>query len=70
MAAPKANAICERMIGTLRQEVSDRTLIPGEAHLRHVLTEYLAPYNAFRLCVPRISSTALTSRVALPAARP
>ena len=48
MAAPKANAICERMIGTLRQEVSDRTLIPGEAHLRHVLTEYLAPYNAFR----------------------
>jgi transposase InsO family protein len=48
LAAPKANAICERMIGTLRQEVSDRTLILGEAHLRHVLTEYLAHYNAFR----------------------
>jgi hypothetical protein len=28
--------------------VFDRTLILGERHLRHVLTEYLAHYNAFR----------------------
>ena len=46
--APKANAICERMIGTLRQEVFDRTLILGERHRRHFLTEYLAHHNAFR----------------------
>jgi putative transposase len=31
-----------------RGGVFDRTLILGERHLRHVLTEYLAHYNAFR----------------------
>lgn len=43
--APKANAICERMIGTLRREVFDRLLILDERHLRQVLTEYLQHYN-------------------------
>jgi putative transposase len=35
--APRANAICERMIGTLRREVLDRRLIVDEHHLRRVL---------------------------------
>jgi putative transposase len=39
--APRANAICERMIGTLRRELLDRLLIVNEHHLRQVLTEYL-----------------------------
>ena len=38
--APRMNAVCERLVGTLRREVLDRTLILGEAHLRAVLTEY------------------------------
>jgi len=46
--APKANAICERMIGTLRQELFDRLLIVNEHHLRRVLTEYLLHYNTAR----------------------
>jgi putative transposase len=46
--APRANAICERMIGTLRREVLDRLLIVSEHHLRQVLTEYLAHYNTAR----------------------
>jgi transposase InsO family protein len=46
--APRANAICERMIGTLRRELLDRLLIINEHHLRHVLTEYLRHYNAVR----------------------
>jgi len=37
---PRMNAICERLIGTLRREMLDRVLILGEAHLRSVLTEY------------------------------
>jgi putative transposase len=46
--APRMNAICERLVGTLRREVLDRTLILGEAHLRDVLTEYQMHYNTAR----------------------
>jgi putative transposase len=46
--APRANAICERMIGTLRRELFDRLLILNEHHLRRVLTEYLLHYNEAR----------------------
>jgi hypothetical protein len=46
--APPANAICERIIGTLRRELLDRLLIVNEHHLRHVLTEYLRHYNTGR----------------------
>jgi transposase InsO family protein len=46
--APRANAICERVIGTLRREVLDRLLVVNERHLRQVLTEYLRHYNTAR----------------------
>src|ERR1019366_5699593 len=46
--APRANAICERIIGTMRREVLDRLLIVHEHHLRRVLTEYLRHYNTAR----------------------
>jgi putative transposase len=46
--APKANAICERMVGTLRREILDRILLVNEHHLRQVLTEYLLHYNTAR----------------------
>jgi putative transposase len=46
--APRANAICERAIGTLRRELFDRLLIVNEHHLRRVLTGYLLHYNTAR----------------------
>ncbi len=46
--APRANAICERIIGTLRRELLDRLLIVNERHLRRLLTEYLRHYNTAR----------------------
>jgi len=46
--APRMNAICERLVGTLRREVLDRMLILGAAHLCAVLAEYQAHYNAAR----------------------
>jgi transposase InsO family protein len=46
--APRANAICERIAGTLRRELLDRILIFGPGHLRRVLAEYAIHYNAHR----------------------
>jgi hypothetical protein len=46
--APRANAICERIIGTLRRELLDRLLIVNEHHLRRVMAEYLQHYNTAR----------------------
>jgi transposase InsO family protein len=42
---PRMNATCERVIGPLRRELLDRTLILGERHLALVLREYLIHYN-------------------------
>ncbi|MDA8076401.1 MAG: integrase, partial [Actinomycetota bacterium] len=39
--APRANAICERVVGTIRRECLDRMLILGRRHLETVLAEYV-----------------------------
>jgi transposase InsO family protein len=44
----QANAICERVNGTLRRELLDRILILGERHLAVVLREYVIHYNGHR----------------------
>src|SRR5256885_872387 len=38
--APRANAIAERLVGTLRRECLDHLVIVNEAHLRAVLSEF------------------------------
>ncbi|MEV1171139.1 integrase core domain-containing protein [Nonomuraea sp. NPDC049784] len=49
---PRMNAICERVIGTLRRELLDRILILRERHLAQVLREYLIHYNGHRPHAP------------------
>ena len=46
--APRANAICERLLGSVRRECLDHVLILSEAHLRSVLTEYVTYFNRSR----------------------
>ena len=46
--APRMNAICERLVGTLRRELLDRVLILGEGYLHAVLAEYQVHYNTAR----------------------
>jgi transposase InsO family protein len=47
-ASPKANAICERVIGTIRRECLDWMIPLSEAHLRSILREWVAHYNGGR----------------------
>jgi transposase InsO family protein len=46
--APKANAVAERLVGTLRRECTNHIIPLNERHLRRVLLEYVAYYNATR----------------------
>jgi transposase InsO family protein len=46
--APKANAIAERVIGTLRHECTDHLIVLDEQHLRAVLMEFVHYYNEQR----------------------
>ncbi len=46
--APRANAICERLLGRIRRECLDHVLILSEAHLRRILNEYVRYFNRSR----------------------
>ncbi|WP_035804838.1 integrase core domain-containing protein [Kitasatospora mediocidica] len=46
--APRMNAHCERVIGSIRREVLDHVLIVNEAHARLVLDAYQRHYNEHR----------------------
>jgi len=46
--APKANAIAERLIGTLRRECLDHIIVLNEQHLASVLNEFVGYYNEDR----------------------
>jgi transposase InsO family protein len=43
--SPKANSICERVIGTIRRECLDWLIPMSEAHLREILKSWIAHYN-------------------------
>ena len=46
--ASKANAYCERLIGTIRREFLDWVIPLSEKHLRRILREWVAHYNRGR----------------------
>jgi transposase InsO family protein len=48
VASPKANSICERVIGTMRRECLDWMIPLSEAHLRSILKSWVEHYNRGR----------------------
>jgi transposase InsO family protein len=46
--SPKTNAICERVIGTIRRECLDWLIPLSEAHLRFTLKSWISHYNGGR----------------------
>jgi len=70
--APRANATCERFLGSVRRECLDHVFVLGEAHLRRVLREYVAYFNMARphqgigQAIPSALGLAPPSRSAAP----
>jgi putative transposase len=56
--APKANAVCERFLGSVRRECLDFFLILSERHLHRVMKDYQAyfndarPHQGIEQCIP------------------
>jgi len=48
VASPKANSVCERVIGTIRRECLDWMIPMSEAHLRAILKSWVEHYNRGR----------------------
>ena len=46
--SPKANALCERLVGTIRRECLDWMIPVGERHVRRILREWVRHYNRGR----------------------
>ena len=46
--APKANAYCERLVGTIRRECLDFLIPISEGHLKRIVREYVGHYNRGR----------------------
>jgi transposase InsO family protein len=66
--APRANAVCERFLGSVRRECVDHVLILGEWHLGRILAEYVRHFNGARphqgigQRTPRSADTITSSR--------
>jgi transposase InsO family protein len=70
--APRANAIAERFIGTLRRECLDQLLITGPRHLALPLQEFVEQDNTHRHTDPSVNTrphTALPRPPAPPSGR-
>ncbi len=65
--APRANAICERFLRSVRQECLDHVLILHERQLQRVLNAYVAyfnqarPHQGIRQQIPEPSGSAMSS---------
>jgi putative transposase len=46
--SPKANAVCERFIGTARRECLDYMIPLNEGHVRQILKNWMTHYNRGR----------------------
>ena len=70
--APRANATCERFLGSVRRECLDHILVLGEGQLRRVLREYVAYFNTARphqglgQAIPSTPAPAPLSRLSAP----
>ena len=65
--APRANAICERFLRSVRQECLDHQLILGEKQLQRVLYAYVTyfnqarPHQGIQQQIPEASGSAMSS---------
>jgi putative transposase len=46
--SPNMNPHAERFVGSIKSEALDHFVVFGEAHLRHILSQYVRFYNTLR----------------------
>jgi putative transposase len=68
--SPKSNALCERVIGTLRRECLDWLIPLSEAHLRQTLKSWVAHYNGGRPHSRSVRASLIFLRIRLCRCRP
>ena len=49
VGSPWQNAYAERVIGSIRRECLDHSIILGERHLKRILSRYLRYYHSARM---------------------
>ena len=65
--APRANALCERFLGSVRRECLDHMLIMSETHLRRLAASYVSyftdarPHQGIEQRVPRRTQVVATA---------
>jgi putative transposase len=67
--APKANAVCERFVGSVRRECLDHMIVLNVPHLHRVIMEYVSYFNTARphqgisgqVPIPQMSSSSDTA---------
>ena len=70
--APRANAVCERFLGSIRRECLDHHLVLHERQLYRVLRAYCAyfnmarPHQGIRQAIPATTGLAKTPHAAVP----
>jgi putative transposase len=46
--SPWQNPYCERLVGSIRRECLDHTIVLGDRHLKRILSKYVSYYHGFR----------------------
>ena len=59
---PWQNGYAERVIGSIRRECLDGTIVFGEAHLRRILNRYASYYNDLRTHLSLAKDTPIRGR--------
>jgi transposase InsO family protein len=63
--SPRQNAHVERLIGSILRECLDHMFVPGESHLRRIVSRYVSYYNEVRTHLSLAKDTPISRPIEL-----